>query len=161
VAYPDWLGGFGITTISITAQQFSGGVLTTPIGQSAIDFYTVVDRIYYRHEVELVNVTPTNSRQRNMVILETGATFSITELLRSQASALGGSHAFNSLAALFHAWDYFKLVFTRANKGYTFTAVNGGYDEEVLRERGMGVAQFAPAGIIETGQANARNPTYL
>jgi hypothetical protein len=161
MSYPNWLAGFGITTIQVTAQQFSGGVLVTPAGQFPVDFFTVVDRIFYQHEVEHRNVTPTNSRQRNLVILETGGTFTITELMRAEASALGGAHAFNSLAALFHTYDYFKLVFTRAMRSYTDYAVNGGYDEDVGRTRGVSVARFMPTGIIAAGGATTRNPAYL
>jgi len=158
IAVPEWLIGRGITTITVTAQEFSGGVLATPAGQSAVDFFTVVDRIYYEHEVELVDVSPTTSRQRNMVILTTGGTFTLTENMR-RASA-GGAHSFNGLALLFHTWDYFRLVFTRAEKTYTFYAVNGGFTEEVGRGKSPAQAHFAPAGTVETGVAQSRNPSY-
>lgn len=160
MAFPDWLLGPGITAIQVTPKEFSGGVLVTPSGANVIDFFTVVDEIRYRHEVEHRNVVPSRSRQRNLVIVETGGSFELTEILRRSPSALGGTHAFNSLAALLHAWDYFRLQFTRAGLGYTFWAVNGGYEEGVGREKGTGKATFAPAGTVEAGVTPTRNPVY-
>lgn len=161
MAFPLWLQGHGITTIQVTPQVFSGGVLVTPAGPGiTIDFFTVVDEIEYEHDVELRNVTPSRSRQRNMVIMETGGTFTLTEILRAIPSALGGGTANNSLAALFHAYDYFKVRFVRAAMGYTFYAVNGGYREGVGREKGTGRGTFAPAGAVEAGVTPTTNPTY-
>ena len=157
---PDWLTMPGITTIQVTAQEFSGGVLVTPTGAQAVDFFTVVEAIDYEGDVELRNVTPSRSRQRNMVIVETGGTFTITELMRRSPSWLGGMHSYNSFAALFHAFDHFKLQFTRSGNGYTHYAVNGGYREGVGREKGTGKAVFAPVGTVEAGLSPAANPRY-
>lgn len=162
MSFPDWLQGRGITTIQVTPQVFSGGVLVTPAGPNIMqDFFTTVDEIEYDHEVELRSVTPSRSRQRNMVIVETGGVFNLTEILRKTASALGPGHSFNSLAALFHGYDHFKLVFTRAARAYTFYAVNGGYREGVGREKGTGRGRFEPVGTVEAGLSPAANPTYL
>lgn len=159
--FPDWLRGPGITTIQVTPQVFSGGVLVTPAGPNVLqDFFTTINEIDYQHDVELRNVTPSKSRQRNMVIIETGGTFTLEELLRRSPSALGGGHSFNSLAALFHAYDYFKLRFVRASFGYTHYAVNGGYREGVGPEKGTGRGTFAPAGTVEAGVSPSTNPTY-
>jgi hypothetical protein len=160
MSFPDWLLGKGITTIQVTPQEFSGGVLVTPLGSGIIDFFTVVDDIEYDHEVELRNVTPSRSRQRNMVIVETGGTFTLTEIMRRSPSALGGGTAFNSLASLFASYDYFKVRFVRAGFGYTFYAVNGGYREGVGREKNTGRGTFAPAGAVEAGVTPTTNPTY-
>lgn len=161
MSFPDWLQGFGITTIQVTPQVFSGGVLVTPAGPGVtIDFFTVVEEIEYEHEVELRNVTPSRSRQRNMVIVETGGTFTLTEIMRKTAPAMGGGHAFNSLASLFHGYDYFKVRFVRAGFGYTHYAVNGGYHEGVGREKGTGKGTFAPAGAVEAGVTPTNNPSY-
>jgi hypothetical protein len=160
MSFPNWLRGSGITTITVTPQVFSGGVLVTPAGPDILqDFFTVVNEIRYEHDVELRNVTPSRSRQRNMVIMETGGSFVLEELLRAEAAGLGGK-AFNSLAALFHVYDYFKVRFVRAGTGYTFYAVNGGYQEGVGSEKGTGRGTFAPAGIVEAGLTPANNPTY-
>lgn len=161
MSFPDWLRGPGITTIQVTPQIFSGGVLVTPAGPGIlVDFFTVVDRIFYQNEVTHRNVVPTRSRQRNLVIVETGGTFAITELMRKTPSALGGGHAFNSLAAMFHSYDYFKLQFTRATMGYTHYGVNAGYDEEVGRTRSTGIARFGAVGVVEAGVSISKNPRY-
>lgn len=161
MSFPLWLQGYGITTIQVTPQIFSGGVLVTPAGPGILqDFFTVVNEIQYDHEVELRSVTPSRSRQRNMVIIETGGTFTLEELMRARPSALGGGTAFNSLAALFHAYDYFKVRFVRATFGYTHYAVNGGYHESVGQEKGIGRGTFAPAGTVEAGVSPSTNPTY-
>ena len=161
MSFPNWLRGQGITTITVTPQIFSGGVLVTPAGPGILqDFFTTVNEIRLETDVELRNVTPSRSRQRNMVIIETGTTFVLEELLRAQPSAMAGSHSFNSLASLFASYDYFKVRFVRATMGYTFYAVNGGYQEGVGQEKGTGRATFAPAGTVEAGVTPSANPSY-
>jgi hypothetical protein len=157
---PDWLLGRGITALQITPKVFSGGVLVTPTLAAPIDFFTVVDGIEYEHEVELLDVAPTRSRQRNMVIVSTGATFTVTEILRRSQNA-GGQIAFNSLAALFHAYDYFRLQFSRgAGQSYGFYGVNAGYRERIERGKCVGEGRFGPVGTVEAGVSVSRNPTY-
>lgn len=159
MAFPDWLLGSGITTIQITAQEFSGGVLVTPLGQVPVDFFTVVDRIGYEHRVTEIEVSPTNSRQENWVTLTTGGHWTITEIMRRTASGLlpPGGYAFNSLAELMHNFDYFRITFTRAGRTYVQFAKGAGYEEEFQRGPARATARFSPAGIVGTGFS--RNPS--
>jgi len=156
---PDWLLGRGITTIQVTPQEFSGGMLLPPVGATTVDFFTVVDGIELDFDVEQLEVSPTRSRQKNMVILSTGATFTLTEILRRNPGVPGTS-AFNSLAALFMAYDYFLLVFTRAGRSFRFYAVNSGYRERIARGKCTGEARFGPVGTVEAGALVTRNPSY-
>jgi len=161
MSWPDWLTGPGITSLQVTPQVFSGGVLVTPAGPNVIvDFFGVIDDLEYEHTAELRSVTPSGSRQRHNVIVETGGAFTLTEIMRRTAPVLVFGQANNSLAALVHGYDHFKIRFVRASFGYTYYGVIGDFREHITQEKCTLRARFEPIGTVEAGVTPTQNPTY-
>jgi len=139
MAYPDWLLGRGITTISVTPQTKTGGAFTPGTSKS---FFTTVDEIEWTTGVANTDIRPITQFHRNMVPTSRGNGFRLREILRATAAPAGESG--NSLADMFHTFDWFQVIFTRASRTWTGYYSNGGYTENPGAEKNTGTAVFMP-----------------
>lgn len=139
MAYPDWLLGRGITTISVTPGTLVAGVFTAGTAKS---FYTTVDEIEWNTGVQTSDIRPLTQFHRHMVPTSRGNGFRLREILRNTAGPAGQSG--NSLADMFHTYEYFRVVFTRASRTFTLMHSNGGYTENPGPEKSTGTGTFEP-----------------
>lgn len=139
MAYPEWLIGPGITTISVTPLVKSAGAM---VPGTAVSFFTTVDEIEWGAGVRTEDIRPLTQFHESQEPVSRGAGFRIREILRLVSGPAGESG--NSLAELFHAYRYFSVVFTRAGRTWTGVHSNGGYTETIPSTKTTGVAQFMP-----------------
>lgn len=139
MAYPDWLLGRGLTTISVTPQTKTAGNFVAGTVKS---FFTVVDQIEWDTGVETEDIRPLTQFHKNMVPVSRGAGFRLTEILRATAAPAGESG--NALADMFHGFEWFQVVFTRASRTWTAYYSNGGYTENPTMTKSTGTATFMP-----------------
>lgn len=139
MAYPDWLLGKGLTTISVTPGSIATGAF---VAGTARSFFTTVDEIEWTVGAGNTDIRPITQFHRNMVPTSRGNGFRLREILRNTAGPAGQSS--NALADMFHASDTFQVVFTRAARTFTGYYSNGGYTENPTAEKSTGTAVFEP-----------------
>jgi hypothetical protein len=114
-------------------------------------FFTTVDEIEWGTGTGNTDVRPITQFHRHMVPTSRGNSFRLREILRATAGPAGQSG--NSLADMFHSFEYFLVVFTRAARVFTGYYSNGGYTENPGAEKNTGTAIFQPiAEEAATGQ---------
>lgn len=148
MAYPDWLLGRGLTTLTVTPGTLVSGVFTAGTTES---FFTTVDEIEWTTGTGNTDIRPLTQFHRHMVPTSRGNGFRLREILRATAGPAGQSS--NALADMFHTYEYFQVVFTRAARTYTGYYSNGGYTENPTAEKSTGTGTFEPiAEEAATGQ---------
>jgi hypothetical protein len=140
MAYPDWLLGRGLTTISVVPGTMVAGIFTAGTSKS---FFTCVDEIEWSVEPGNTDIRPITQFHRHMVPTSRGNGFRLREILRATASTVVGASG-NSLADMFVGFEYFSVVFTRATRTFTGYYSNGGYTENPAAEKSTGTATFLP-----------------
>jgi hypothetical protein len=140
MAFPDWLQGRGITTITVQPGSLVNGAFSPGTLKS---FFTTVDEIEWTTGVENTDVRPITQFHRHMPPTSRGSGFRLREILRATASQVAGESG-NALADMFHTNEVFQVVFTRAVRTWTGTFYNGGYVENPGPEKSTGTATFMP-----------------
>lgn len=163
MAYPDWLLGRAITTITVTPGSLVAGAFTPGTGRS---FYTTVDEIEWTLNVTAEDIRPITQFHQHMFPTSRGNGFRLREIMRATAGPAGESG--NSLADMLHDFEYFQVVFTRGARTWTGTYSNGGYVENPGPGKSTGTATFnpvaeeaAPGNDFDTGRNVVRTGAGL
>lgn len=133
---PPWLTGLAVTNIVITPLTVNpDGTFTLGTAQSLSGH---LDEIALEQYNLLENITPLDSRQDNEVIVGSGTTIQLIEILAKS----GG----NSLSSAGNGFDYIDATFTRGGSTYTGTFVVKGYKETIRRGKSVGILTMSPCG---------------
>lgn len=139
MAYPDWLLGRDLTTITVTPGNITAGAFAPGTVKS---FFTTVDEIEFTIGSRTNDIRPITQFHENQWPVSRGNGFRLREILRKTAAPAGESG--NALADMFHSFPFFLVVFTRAARTFTMMFSNGGYTELPGAEKGTGAATFLP-----------------
>lgn len=133
---PTWLVGSGVTAISITPLTVNSDGSYTLGSSSSLSGH--LDEISLEQVNDTENIVPFDTRQNNEVIVGSGTTLTLVEILAKS----GG----NILAAIGNSYDYVQASFSRGGKAFTNVFVVKGYSEEIKRGKSVGTLQLSPAG---------------
>jgi len=145
MALPVWLVGRHVTACAIHC-----GVTVAANGNitdgGATTIYGHLAEVQIESANELENISEMAQRRKNHVIIESGTTFTLTELLKSNGTNILASAAFAS--------DVVKITLTRGAQDFTFYGMIESYTETMPKGSGRGVMRVA---MIDNGAAN---PAY-
>ncbi len=100
------------------------------------------------------NIVPLDVRQNFEVIIGTGASLTLVEILNQNNSAPGGSASGgtsgNCLMQIAFSADTMLFTFTRGVNVFTAYFVIGEYSESIRRGKSVGTLQVKPSGIAPT-----------
>ena len=134
---PPWLTGLAVTNIVITPLTVNAdGTFTLGTVQSLSGH---LDEIVLEQYNLLENITPLDSRQDNEVIIGSGTTIQLVEILARSSG--------NFLSAAGNGFDYIQATFARGGSTYTGTFVVKGYKETIRRGKSVGIMAMSPCGI--------------
>ncbi len=134
---PDWLTGAGVTAIVVTPLTVNtDGTFTVGTGQSLTGH---LDEITLEQVNTLQNITPLDERQDNEVIVGSGTTLTLVEIL----SKVNGCF----LSAIGNSTDYVQAGFARGGHTYLGTFVIRRYRESIRRGKSVGELVISPCGI--------------
>lgn len=142
---PVWLIGKHVTACQIFCgvTVAANGTITDGSGTT---IYGHLADVNIESQNELENISEMAQRRQNFVIIESGTTFVLTELLKSNGT--------NILASAGYVSDYVKITLTRGGQSFTFYGVIESYSESLVKGSGRGVMRVR---MVDSGAAN---PSY-
>jgi hypothetical protein len=143
-AIPTWLRGNHTSVCSITPQSVaSDGTLSDGATSSLVGS---IDGISINTTAELEEISPMTTTRHNNVIIKSGTSLSLTEILKSNGT--------NILAAASSVADVFRVNITRGPQSWAFYGVRSTYTEDLQKGKSVGVL------TLEMVDINSANPTY-
>ena len=134
---PAWLTGAGVTSIVITPLTVNpDGTFTVGTAQSLTGH---LDEIVLEQYNKLENITPLDEREDNEVIIASGTSLVLIEILAKSSGCF--------LAAVGNATDYVQAGFARGGHTFSGTFVIKGYKETIRRGKSVGELTVSPCGI--------------
>lgn len=147
VAFPQWLLGKHLTTVTLFAQSVSTAGVLTDAATSA--FATVVDSIGLNMSPTVENINAVNVPRANNVVVEDDASLQLSIIQRNDTADP------DALGALVAAYDYFKGTFTVGGvtpKTWTGYFSRGQYNTGI-QGKGKQTSSLE-LHIIDTGTSN-------
>lgn len=145
-AVPTWLIGKYVTSITIIGLAASSTGALSATGTYALT--GLLDEITPTATNDTENIVPLDVRQNNEVIVGTGQSLTLVEILNQQWS---GGVVGNCLAQVAYNNDYAQFTFTRGGIPFTEIYVIGEYAESIRRGKSVGTLTVKPAGITGGG----------
>lgn len=143
VQIPTWLIGkfvTGLVAVSLSAD--SQGNLTT---DNTFAMTGLLDEITPTSTNDTENIVPLDVRQNNEVIVGSGSSLTLVEILNQQTG--NQAPAGNCLQQIAFASDYMGFTFSRSGLVYTGYFVIGEYSEGIRRGKSVGTLSVKPCGI--------------
>lgn len=149
---PNFFLGRFTSAVTMTPQTVgSGGALTAGTPFSILALFKTIKRTSTN---ETENVSGTYTRNKNMVIIETGTDYEITGLILNNDQNGGGVNQVNDTIL---AYDYIQIVQNRAGRVVSYYGVVKSYEENIA---GKGAVEFTLVlEFADIGSATA-NPAW-
>jgi hypothetical protein len=149
---PTWLIGKNVTAISAVAQQVNAttGALTnlTVNGTTTFVMTGQLDEITPTSTNDTENIVPLDVRQNNEVIVGSGTSLTLVEILNQSLYAAGPPvTGGNVLLLIAFAADYVYITFTRGGTTFSGYFVVGEYAQSLRRGKSVGTLTLKPCGI--------------
>src|SRR5882724_6296865 len=140
-------GTMTVAGVTLTASTGATGVTLSPGTARSVLTQFKTWKNTYSNETE--NISATSSRNKNMVITESGTDIEITGFLFANDSVSTPS---NYLTSIINSFDYIQYVATYAGRTWTGYGVIKGYDENI---DGKGAINFTlNLEAVDPGSAN-------
>lgn len=158
VAIPIWLIGKHVSAITITPQDIASDGTLSNNSVGAKSLVGMLDQIEMNQENDLENIQALDIRRNNNVIVGTGTSFTLTQILRQNDVAGTPTNILaavsNGMTGLSGGADIHLINITRGGRSFAFYGIARSYNETI--NRGKSTCRLV-VDMVDPGSAN---PAY-